>query len=305
MASIYRTIFFCTAVAAVFLSCVFLSSYRVEAYVSPGQPTGYLNDFSGVLSSGIKSELEQKLVQFHTETSNEVVVVLVPTIGNDYIESYTLSLAEDWKIADAKKDNAVILLLAIDDRKVRVEVGYGLEGALPDSVANSIIREMVPSLKESNYDGAVQAGVEKIIAATKNEYVGSPAERSEAGNGGLFEVIIFFGLFVLQWLASVLGRSKAWWPGGAIGFVGASVLALFGIFSLSLVAYAALILFATFFGAFFDYVVSNTYQHDNRLGTNHPWWVGGGSGSSFGGGFGGFGGGGGGSFGGGGSSGSW
>jgi uncharacterized protein len=287
---------------AVLLVAIALQTAASFAYVSPGQPTGYVNDFSGVLSGEIKSNLEQKLVQFHTDTSNEVVVVLVPSIGNDYIESYTLSLAQDWKIADAKKDNAVILLLATNDRKVRIEVGYGLEGALPDSVANSIIREMVPSLKSDDYEGAVSAGVEKIISATKNEYVASPTNKS-SGNGGLLEILLFCGLFALQWLASVLGRSKAWWPGGAIGFVGASVFALLGLLSLSLVAYAALILIATFFGAFFDYIVSNTYQHDQRLGVNHPWWIGGGSSGS--GGFGGFGGGGGGSFGGGGSSGSW
>jgi uncharacterized protein len=295
--------------AVLVLTYILYPTSFVFSYFSPGQPTGYVNDFSGVLSGGIKTELEQKLVQFHTDTTNEVVVVLVPTIGDDYIESYTLSLAEDWKIADSKKDNAVILLLATDDRKVRVEVGYGLEGVLPDSVANSIIREMVPSLKEGNYDAAVTDAVGSIIAATKDEYTAT-GETGDNSFGDIFPILFFFFVVSAQWLASILGRTKDWWLGGVLGFSAGSIFAvvsfMWGLLALSLLASALVIIALTLFGLFFDYVVSSTYGHAKRYGYDTPWWAGGNTswGSSSGG-FGGFGGGGSSSFGGGGSSGSW
>lgn len=292
----------CIALCGVLLALCF--SFAC-AYVSPGAPSGFVNDFAGVLSVNQKSTLETQLTAFKNETSNEVVVVTVPTIGEDYIEHYSVQLAEEWGVGTKKNDNGVIILLAVADRKVRIEVGYGLEGALPDSVADRIVRDMVPLLKGARYDEAVAQAVQGVIDATKGEYaaqVGSGGAKESAA--GVFEVVAVFGVILLQWLASILGRSKEWWPGGVIGFVVGSVIALLNPFGFSLIAYAMIIVFLVVFGSFFDYVVSNTFQHDNRLGVNHPWWIGGGSGSSWGGGssFGGFGGG---SFGGGGASGSW
>ncbi|MFM2414356.1 MAG: hypothetical protein RI911_49 [Candidatus Parcubacteria bacterium] len=268
------------------------------AYVSPGAPTGHVNDFAGVLSSEAKAGLETTLAAHEKETSNQIAVVTVQTLGDDYIEHYAVKLFEEWGIGTKDKDNGVLLLLAITDRKVRIEVGYGLEGALPDSIADSIIRtHIVPALKNEQYDVALRDGAVNIMAAIQGEYV---APRKSAQRGDWFVPLVFFGLFFLQWGAAVLGRTKEWWPGGALGFVGSSGVALFDPFGFSLITYAFMIAGLTFFGAFFDYVVSNTYQHDVRHGYDHPWWIGGGSGSS--GGFGGFGGG---MSGGGGASGSW
>jgi uncharacterized protein len=284
----------------VLLLCALPSA--VFAYVSPGTATGYVNDFANVISDATESELETLLTAHQTETSNEVTIVTVPTIGDDYIEHYAVKLFEEWGIGTEKNDNGVLVLLAITDRKVRIEVGYGLEGALPDSVVDSIIRtKMVPALKSEDYDAAARDAATTIISAIAGEY-DAPAATDD---GDWIVPVIFFGLFVLQWGAAVLGRTKEWWPGGALGFVGSSAVAAFDPFGFSLLTYALIIAGLTAFGAFFDYVVSNTYQHDVRHDYDHPWWIGGGHGGSFGGSSGGFGGFGGGSSGGGGASGSW
>lgn len=270
-----------------------------HAYVSPGVATGFVNDFANVISEPEQTALESTLSTFAKESSNEISVVTVKTIGDDYIENYAEKLFKEWGIGSSKNDNGILLLLSIDDRKLRIEVGYGLEGAVPDSLADKIIRnEIVPALKNSNYDSAAQNAVAALIAATQDEYVGDTS--STSGYSDLFQVLFFFGIFGLQWLASVLGRTKEWWLGGALGFAGGSGLALMNPFGFSLVTYASIIAGLTAFGAFFDYIVSSTYTHATRHGYDSPWWIGGGSSSD--GGFGGFGGG---SSGGGGASGSW
>lgn len=282
----------------VLLVCALPSA--VFAYSSPGNPTGYVNDFANVISDTTESELEAVLDAHEKETSNQVTVVTVSTLGDDYIEHYAVELFKEWGIGTEKNDNGILVLLAIEDRKVRIEVGYGLEGALPDSVADSIIRtKMVPALKNTDYDAAARDSVTAILSAIKGEYT---AEASSEDTGDWIVPLVFFGLFILQWGAAVLGRTKEWWPGGALGFVGSSAVAAFDPFGFSLITYALMIAGLTAFGSFFDYVVSSTYQHDVRNGYDHPWWIGGGGGGSSSGGFGGFGGG---MSGGGGASGSW
>src|SRR6185503_4886307 len=104
--------------------------------------------------------LEQELTAFEATTTSEIAVAIVPDMGGDYIENYAVKLFEDWKIGKAKQDNGVLLLVAVEERKLRIEVGYGLEGALPDSVAQSILdNEMTPRLRAGDYDGAVTAAV--------------------------------------------------------------------------------------------------------------------------------------------------
>ena len=119
------------------------------AFEVPQAPTGYVNDYANVLSTDTKTSLEQELKAFAT-TSSEVAVVTVPDMGGDYVEHYALSVAEKWGVGGKEKDNGVLLFLSIEERAVRIEVGYGLEGALPDSVANRIIQnEMIPLLLDS------------------------------------------------------------------------------------------------------------------------------------------------------------
>jgi uncharacterized protein len=285
-----------------FLSC----TAPVFAYTSPGAPVGYVNDFSGVLTAQTKQDLETSLAAFEKQTSNEITVAVVPSLSGDYIENYAVRLFEEWGVGKANRDNGVLLLLATEDREMRIEVGYGLEGTLPDSLAQRILdNELRPRLQSGDYDAAITAGVRAIESATKGEYapVDDTASTVVESIWKNIEFVVFVFLFALQWLGAILGRSKPWWPGGVIGIVAGVVLGV--IFSLGLWSILFVVLGLGLFGSIFDYVVSNAYRGAINSGSTPPWWAGGsgrGFGSSRGGGFGGFGGGG---SGGGGASGRW
>lgn len=261
-------------------------------------PTGYVNDFAGVMSEPARVALETALVEFNASTTNELSVVTVTSLEGDYIENYAVHLFEEWGIGTEKNDNGVLMLLAIEDREMRIEVGYGLEGALPDSVADSILRDMTPLLQAGEYDGAITLGATSIIDATKGEYVGTGTTESGVDSDLLFG-LIGFAVFLTQWLASMFARSKSFWAGGVVGgiigvFV-SSYMSWWVLLGVGITGVLAII------GLALDYAVSNAYQTAKKSGGSIPWFAGGGS-SSGGGGFGGFGGG---MSGGGGASGRW
>ncbi|MGA1864981.1 MAG: TPM domain-containing protein [bacterium] len=132
---------------------------------------GRINDFADMLTSYEEIELEKLLKENEKATSNQIVVVTIDTLGGDVLEDYSIRLAENWKIGQKEKDNGVILLISKQERKIRIEVGYGLEGALPDGLCGSIIRdEITPSFKKGNYFQGIKNGVNKIIKATKGEH---------------------------------------------------------------------------------------------------------------------------------------
>lgn len=279
---------------------VAISAASAHAYSSPGAPSGYVNDFANVISEPVERELHEELRVYAASTTNEITVVTVTSLDGDYIENYAVELFEEWRVGTTKNNNGVLLLLATDDRQLRIEVGYGLEGAIPESIADRIIRDdLVPALKEGKYDAAVTAGVTRIMEAARGEYV---AENTWSFDWfGAMEGLLIFGFLALQWLFAILARTKSWWLGGVIG------LALGGLASTWLgwwlIGGLALTLGLTLFGLFFDYVISSTYNHSKRYNVDPPWWAGGSGGSSrTGGGFGGFGGG---RSGGGGASGRW
>jgi len=295
------------ALLGVLLASVTAFATSTFAYSSPGSPNGYINDFAQVLRPDTKQTLEAELTGFASTTSNQIAVVTVPNMGGDYIENYAVKLFADWKIGTKAKDNGVLLLLSIEEHKMRIEVGYGLEGALPDSVAQSILNnEMTPLLKAGDYDGAVTAGVHAIEQATKGEYTATTAPVSNPFVSFLennVEGVLIFGFFILQFLASILARSRSWWAGGIVGFLGG--LGLTWYFAFGFLLMFEIVTAFSLFGLLFDYVVSSGYQKAKANGMPIPWWVGGSvgrGGGSSGGGFGGFGGGG---SGGGGASGSW
>ncbi len=288
----------------VLLGFLLLPSFAL-AYVSPGTPGGYVNDFAGVLTEETRTHLEETLLAYSASTTNEIAVVTVRSLEGDYIEHYAVELFEEWGIGKEKSDNGVLLLLAIEDRAVRIEVGYGLEGAIPDSVADRIIREeMIPLLKESAYGMAVSNAVARLQEAAAGEYQAKPDVGFSFTFSDTFIAVFIFVTLVVQWIASILARTKSWWLGGIVGAaVGVLVSTLFSWWVL-LGGVVTVGLFL--FGLFLDFVVSSTYSHSKKYNVSPPWWAGGSSGGSFGGssggGFGGFGGG---SSGGGGASGSW
>jgi uncharacterized protein len=173
------------------LSCI-IPAYALSI---PEKPQNYVNDYAGILSENAKAELESRLFGFEKETSNQVVVATFQSLEGEVLEDFSIRLAEKWKIGQAKNDNGVILLIFKEDRAVRIEVGYGLEGALPDALCAQIIRQViVPAFRQGDFDGGVRKAVEAIILATKGEYqAGSSEIRIEAWVQK-YKVLIFFAV---------------------------------------------------------------------------------------------------------------
>jgi len=277
-----------------------LSPLTAQAYYNPGPPSGYVNDFADMMPADAENALEGKLQAFKTETSNELAVVTIEKLDNDTIEHFASELFADWGIGTRNNDNGVLILIAKDDRQMRIEVGYGLEGALTDAKSFAIINDTLkPEFQAGDYAAGINAAVDDIIAATNGEY--QPAKAAKR-SGVDWELVFMMSGFVLVWLASILGRTKSWWAGGVIGLVVAGIITLvwglvwWGIMSAVLLVPGGLL---------FDYFVSKNFQAAKTGGRRPPWWGGGmwGPGGGFGGGgFGGFGGG---MSGGGGASGGW
>lgn len=260
---------------------------------------GYVTDTAGVLSEEQDQTLEQALLQYKNETSNEIAVVIVPDLQGEAIEDVALEIGRTWGIGSSK-DNGILMLVSYADRQIRIEVGYGLEGAVPDLVAKGIIdTDIVPAFRDGDYFAGIQSAIQSLQKHIGGEYT---AERyaSETDTSGIFAFLFFFGFMFFQWIVAILARTKSWWLGGVLGGIGGVVLT-------ALYTWWTSIPLLILIGLALDYVVSKTYQAKKR---SSPWWAGGnwgpGGGGRFGGGSGGgFGGFGGGSFGGGGASGRW
>lgn len=274
------------------------------AYTSPGKASAPVNDFAGILSAEQKTTLNNVLSQNEQTTGNEITVVIMKNLGGDTVEGYAVKLFEEWGIGKKGKDNGVLFLVSIEDRDMRIEVGYGLEPYLTDATSGLILRNTVtPKFKEGDYFGGISAGLGQIISATKGEDIPvSAGENPWWGNLELDFFLLWLGLGILEWLFAVMARSKSWWLGGVLG----AVIGLLAVFFSTLTA--GLIISAVFvpLGLLLDFFISREYGKSQSLGRKPRWWAGGPwlGGGSFGGG-GGFGGFGGGRSGGGGASGHW
>ncbi|QKX18704.1 YgcG family protein [Microbulbifer sp. YPW1] len=168
--------------------------------------SGRVVDTANLLSQSTRYQLTEMLQQQEKETSNQIVVVTLPDLQGLTIEEYGYQLGRHWKIGQKDKDNGALLIVAPAEREVRIEVGYGLEGALTDALSSNIIHtKILPQFRNGNFDGGVTAGVESIIAAIKNEYVAESTESNE--NRRLALLVGIFLLFVMLQIfgASVLG----------------------------------------------------------------------------------------------------
>ncbi len=247
-----------------------------------------MSDFASLLRPETVASLEQGLSQFAKATGNEISVVTITTYGSDEtIETYAEKLFQEWGIGKEKEDNGLLLLIAKDDREMRIEVGYGLEPVITDIESGRIIREVLtPAFQAGDYDGGVEAAVTRII-----DDIGRGEAPPESPQDSFnLTSLIYTAFFFLIFLSSILARSKSWWAGGIIG-------AVIGFIFFSWVGITILALI----GLVFDFIVSKKYKESKALGVHPPWWIGG-PGGRGGGGFGGFGGG---SSGGGGASGRW
>lgn len=246
-----------------------------------------VTDLTGTLQPDQQATLEQTLQAFENTKGSQIAVLIVPTTQPEAIEQYAIRVAEAWKLGRKGVDDGVLLLIARNDRKLRIEVGYGLEGAIPDAVAKRIVSEVIaPHFKQDDYFGGIRAGVERIIKVVEGEPLPEKESSRSKGSG-----------FSGDWLA--IGFVLAAVVGGAMRallgpFVG-------GLVAGSIAVAVAWLLFASLVMALVAGLLVFIFTLLGRHGGG-GWSSGGGGG--FGGGGGGFGGGGGG-FGGGGASGNW
>ncbi|MCG6908604.1 MAG: TPM domain-containing protein [Deltaproteobacteria bacterium] len=286
--------------AGMVLAVLFTRPYLAAAADVPALKAR-VNDYAHLLAPSTVSRLEQALMEFEKSQSTQIVVLTVNSLQGESLEGFSMQVAEAWKVGQKDLDNGAILLIAKKERKVRIEVGYGLEGRLTDMLSGRIIRDViVPSFKAGNFDQGVANGVAAMMAAVKGEYQAQPQKRLPKGSGSSAN---FIPLIVFIFLIMQLGRVRRGLgvlAGGLLLPVFGSMILPFGLITLLLVPAGLLAGFVlSLFGSAMG--TAGAVGHRRRGG---GFWLGGSGGGFSSGGFGGFSGGGGG-FGGGGASGGW
>ena len=261
----------------------------VRAQVEIPELSHRVTDLTATLNDQQAMALESRLAAFEAKKGSQIAVLIVPTTQPEDIAQFGIRVAEAWKIGRKRVDDGVILIVAKEDRKLRLEVGYGLEGVIPDAIAKRVIAETItPLFKTGDYAGGIDAGVTQLMQLIEGEVLPAPdTAQSTQLDEGAFMFILFGGLMAGFVLSTMMGRVM----GGMLAGLGTgAVAALFFGLSFAVLLIGLMVFFI--------------------VGIRHS---GGGGWSSGGGGFGGgsggsggsWGGGGGGSFGGGGASGSW
>jgi uncharacterized protein len=265
---------------------------------------GHVNDTAGMLSPGAAQQLEAALTDFEQTDSTQIVILTIPTLAGESLEEYSIKVAEAWRIGQKGLDNGAILLFAQQERKIRIEVGRGLEGKLTDLTSGRIIRDTItPRLKAGDIDGGIQAGVSAIVEVVRGEYQATARDLTQSRESAPPVLTLLFFLFVAIIFLGGVSR----FLGGVAGGVGLPVVSSLTFSGLGLFFLGALGLVGFIVGLVLASVFSGMGRGGRRRSTWGGPFIGGGwGGGSSGGGFsgGGFSGGGG-SFGGGGASGSW
>jgi uncharacterized protein len=205
----------------------------VAGEVIPPAPAQYFNDYASVVSPAVASQLNQTLENFERQTSEQILVAVFPKMQSDSsIEDYTVRVARDWKVGQKNSNNGAVLFVFVEDHKMYIQVGYGLEGVLPDALCKRIIDEQIsPHFKAGDFDGGLVSGVQSILAATKGEYkgtgstVGDKIRKFESNSFGFLFTVILILIFISAlrrrssfWIFSGGGFSGGWGGGG--GFSG-------------------------------------------------------------------------------------
>lgn len=254
-----------------------------------------VTDLTGTLSAAQSNALEQKLSAFEAAKGSQIAVLIVPTTEPEAIEQFGIRVADAWKIGRDKIDDGVILIVAKNDRKLRLEVGYGLEGAVPDAIAKRVIAEIItPFFKQGDFAGGVDAGVTQLMRLIEGEPLPAPEPTSRisgAGNEGLFMFILVAGLFAGGILSALFGRV----PGAMLGSVGSATVAAL-LLGLGFALIIGIIVFLFLIGGVSGGGGGGGWSNRGGYYGGGGSWGGGGGGSWSGGG---------GGFGGGGASGSW
>lgn len=284
-------------------SCIFILAGHAHALDVP-KLQGHVNDYANMISPSTKAELEKELISFEQTDSTQIAILTIPSLEGEVLGEFSIKAAEAWKIGQKGKDNGIIITVAKQEKKIRVEVGRGLEGKLTDLAAGRIVDLVIkPKFKRGDFDGGFVAGVHSLIDTTRGEFkVDKNHLPKKKNNIHSFLTILIFGVIVLLFIGSM---SRIF--GGVSGAIGLPALVHLALTPIGLIAFIILSAAGLLAGLFLPKLFSSGGHHSGG-----GFWSGGGyygSGSGFSGGFGSgdFGdfSGGGGDFGGGGASGDW
>ncbi|MEJ7643123.1 MAG: TPM domain-containing protein [Chryseolinea sp.] len=274
----------------------------------------HVHDDAHALTTSTVEALEARLVQYEDSTSNQIAILLIPSLEGEILEDYALRVAEKWQLGQKDNDNGALLLIAVNDRKMRIEVGQGLEGVLTDAMCSRIMRnELSPAFRKDDYDGGISAAIDAMIGAIGGEY---SADATDATADELsWKERILLGLFIFVVLG-IFTAAGVFSPGCAGWFLYVFLIPFYALFPMVVLGTTGgLIIVGIYIIAYplLRLLIGKTAWGEriskkvgSGSGRGGGWMMGSGSsgGWSSGGGGGGFSGGGG-SFGGGGSSGSW
>jgi uncharacterized protein len=201
---------------------VLLSTAAFAQRAVPAHNGIWVHDEAHVLSPQTVQQLEYELKAHRDSTSNQIAVLIVPNLEGDDIDSYANRVFNEWKLGQQTRDNGVLLLIALQEKRMRIEVGRGLEGVLTDLMSSRINRnEIAPHFRSQDYDGGVRAGVSAIIQVIKGEYVNDQPVRKKKKRGGhssLLTVLIVLGIIFLLSRRRGGGGGGYWSSGG--GWIG-------------------------------------------------------------------------------------
>jgi uncharacterized protein len=182
---------------------------------------GRVNDYAGMLPADSARALEERLKQFERETTNQIVILTVPGLEGDALEDFSIRVAESWKIGQKGVANGAILIIAQKERKIRIEVGYGFEGVLPDAIVSRIIREVIaPRFKSSDYAGGIEAGIDSILKVTTGETLPAASRSQRRQSSGVS--LALGALLMAALFALIIGITQRTVPHGAFGGAGAA-----------------------------------------------------------------------------------
>ena len=285
---------------ACILFFIFLFTLSAHALDVP-KLQGHVNDYANMISPSTKAELEKELNSFEQTDSTQIVILTIPSLEGNVLDEFSIKAAESWKIGQKGKDNGIIITVAKQEKKIRVEVGRGLEGVLTDLAAGRIVNLVIePRFKRGDFDGGFVAGVHSLIDATRGEFKADknhlPKKKDTIHS---FLTILIFGGIVLLFIGSI---SRIF--GGVSGAIGLPALVHLALTPIGLIAFIILSASGLLAGLFLPKLFSSGGHHGVGGFWSGGGYYGSGSGFSGGGDFGGFSGGGG-SFGGGGASGDW
>jgi uncharacterized protein len=217
---------------AVFFTASVLPSQAAE--VIPPKPAHYFNDYAGVVSKEVAQSFDDQLTQFERDTSDQIVVAVFPKMQSDSsVADYTQRVAQAWAVGQKDRRNGVVLFVFVQDHKMYIQVGYGLEGAVPDITAFDITEQHIkPHFKNNDYPGGLAEGIKLIGQAIRGEYKGTgktAGDRVSNNNNGSFWPFLFILLFIVFFFVTRKGRRRGYryssfggpfiggWSGGSGG----------------------------------------------------------------------------------------